>query len=173
MTTLPSQSSAPIENVNRGTLFALLAVPLGVIAWVLLQQLGFVFIYAALGYGIAWATLFFYLKGAGGPITRVGAVRVTIVTLLALGVSVFAGLASTALLNFTRFRHVSLVEAMSSPEFGDFFGDYLANSVELYILPILIGVVVGIFSLFGLLRRAFQSAAPPVDPAAPPAPTPL
>lgn len=170
MTILPAQPTAPIENVNRGTLFALGALPLGVIAWVLLQQLGFVFIFAALGYGIAWAALFLYQKGSGGGISRTGAFRVAIVTLLALGASAFGGLVGTAALNFSKFRHVSPIEALSSPAFGDFFNDYLANSVENYIIPILIGVVVGILSLFGLLRRAFQPAAAPVDPTAPPAP---
>ena len=76
--TQPSASSLPSENVQRGVIFALIVLPLGIVAWDILWSVGFVA--SIVAFGVAWAAVRLYRIGSGGRITRSGAIAVTVIT---------------------------------------------------------------------------------------------
>ncbi len=73
----------------RGTLLALLIIPAGIIAWVVLWQFGLIASIVALG--IAIGALWLYRIGSGGRISRTGAIRVTIITVVTLLLAFLGG----------------------------------------------------------------------------------
>ncbi|MES1169149.1 MAG: hypothetical protein ABUL47_00505, partial [Leifsonia sp.] len=66
--------SLPSENLQRGVIFALIALPAGVIAWDLLWSFGF--IASIVSFGIAYLAARLYRFGSGGRISRSGAIAV-------------------------------------------------------------------------------------------------
>ena len=75
----------PPENVTRGLLFSLIALPLGVILFVIIWNLGYVA--SIVGFAIAFAAFFLYKKGSGGRISVRGALLVGAVTLVTLAIA--------------------------------------------------------------------------------------
>src|SRR3982750_2359813 len=80
----------PVENVGRGTLFALLAVPAGVAVWLILWKFGF--IASIVGFGVVWAAVQLYVRGSGGVISRVGAVAILGIVVVTLLLSFLSGM---------------------------------------------------------------------------------
>ncbi|HWM34076.1 MAG TPA: hypothetical protein VNR36_07535 [Pseudolysinimonas sp.] len=81
----------PAENLMRGTLLALAALPAGVIAWAIVSAIGFVSGWLAIG--VALLALWLYRKGSGGRIGFNGATRVSIITVVTLIVAFVVGIA--------------------------------------------------------------------------------
>jgi hypothetical protein len=77
--------------VIRGTLFALGALVLGVIAWAIVSAIGFISGWVALG--IALVALWLYRKGSGGRISYTGAAWVSVLTFVTLIIAFFVGIA--------------------------------------------------------------------------------
>ena len=77
------------ENVGRGAPAALVTVPVGVIAWVIVW--GFGFVASIVGFVVALLALRLYLWGAG-RISRAGAAVVLLTTTVTLLVAFFAGI---------------------------------------------------------------------------------
>jgi hypothetical protein len=84
----PLTPSLPPENTTRGVLLALVALPVGVLVWLLLWSVGFVASIVAIG--IALAALFLYRRGSGGRIGTLGAATVTAITVVGI-VAAFVG----------------------------------------------------------------------------------
>lgn len=82
-------TSARVERVGRGALVALLILPAGVAAWLLVWSLGYVasIVAALVSVGAFWL----YTRGAGG-ISRVGALVVLGITVVTLLIAFFAGI---------------------------------------------------------------------------------
>jgi hypothetical protein len=80
-----SPSSLPSENFQRGVIFALIVLPLGILAWDVLWSVGFVA--SIVAFGVAWGAVRLYRIGSGGRITRNGAIAVTAITVVTLALS--------------------------------------------------------------------------------------
>src|SRR3954451_23687257 len=96
-TTVPS---LPAENVPRGPIFPLLITPAGVIVWTVIWAIGFIASIVALG--VAIGALALYRLGSGGRISRTGAIRVTVITIITLLLSFVVGIVSDAPAAFSR-----------------------------------------------------------------------
>jgi hypothetical protein len=151
----------PPENFVRGSLLALLAIPAGIIVFVLVWNLGFVS--AIVGFAVAFAASFLYRFGSGGRVSIRGAVVVTAITVGTLVLAFLIAIAS----DISQIRHESLLESL--------FGPYLLPAVGANGLSAVLAIVFGLLGCFTVLRTAFQQArgeaASPTlpPPAAPPA----
>lgn len=155
----PAAAAAPdVENVTRGTLFALVALPVGVAAWVIIWSFGF--IASIISFGIAWLAIVLYKVGSGGLIGKAGAVRVTIITLVTVALAIVAGLVSDVALPLSRIAGISPLDAVAHPQFGEFFSRYLSEAGGSLTISILMAIGFGVLGCFGLLRSAFAPAAP-------------
>jgi hypothetical protein len=167
----------PPENVLRGFLLALLAVPAGVLVFTLIWNLGF--IASIIGFGVAFLAFFLYRLGSGGRISIKGAAIITAITLGTLVLSfIFANVSDVATVYAQTFG-ISWVQVMLS-------ADFLPLALGLLFAPENLGSIAGnagLTLLFGalgcftVLRGAFQQAraasAPPTvqfPPISPPPP---
>ena len=90
----------PAENVTRGTLFALLALPAGVLVWGVVASFDFISGWIAIG--IAIFALWLYRKGSGGRIGFNGAARVAIISIVTLIIAYVVGIAVGYPVEFSR-----------------------------------------------------------------------
>jgi hypothetical protein len=172
--------STPSENVPRGTLLALLIIPAGIIVWVIIWGLGFIASIVALG--IAIGALWLYRLGSGGRISRAGAVRVTVITVVALLLAFWAGLVSDVLPLYAGQRNIDYVTALTSGEFWSLFNHAVANNFGDVAVQFVIALAFGALGCFSVLRTAFVqtraadaaagTVAPPISPTISPAPAP-
>jgi len=168
----PTTPSQPSENIPRGTLLALAIIPAGIIAWVILWQFGLIASLVALG--IALGALWLYRFGSGGRISRTGAIRITIITVVALLLAFLAGLVSDVVPFYASQRNIPVVSALTSGEFWEFFNHTLSNNLGNVAVQFVLALVFGALGCFSVLRTAFvqtraaeASAVPPVGSEAP------
>ena len=153
--------SLPAENIPRGTLMTLLIVPAGILAWVLLWQFGLVA--SIVAFGVAIGALWLYRFGSGGRISRTAAIRITIIVIVTLALSFFAGLVSDVVPLYASQRNIPILSALTSSEFWTFFNHALSNNFGNIAVPLLLAAVFGLLGCFSVLRTAFvQTRA--VDP---------
>lgn len=145
--------SLPSENIPRGTLIALLIIPAGILAWVLLWRFGIVA--SLVAFGIAIGALWLYRFGSGGRVSRTGAIRVTIITVVALVLAFLAGLVSDVLPMYANQRNLNPVAALTSPEFWSFFSHALGNNPGNVAVQLGLALVFGALGCFSVLRTAF------------------
>lgn len=142
---------------------ALLIIPAGVIAWVLLWQFGLVA--SIVAFGVAIGALWLYRFGSGGRISRTGAIRITIIVIVTLLLSFLAGLVSDVVPLYASQRNIDIVSALTSGEFWTFFNHALANNFGNVAFPLFLAAIFGLLGCFSVLRTAFvQTRA--VDPTA-------
>src|SRR3954469_4155893 len=113
--TLPSSSSPPAENLQRGVIFALIALPAGVIVWDILW--GFGFIASIVAFGIAYLAVRLYRFGSGGRVTRSGAIAIAVITIGTLIIAFISGFAVDRLGEYTRVSGQSIPESLVSSRF--------------------------------------------------------
>lgn len=154
----------PPENIPRGTILALVIVPAGIIVWTIIWSFGFIASIVALG--VALGALALYRFGSGGRVSRNGAIRVTIITVITLALSFVAGLAWDGLPIWTQQHGQSAVEALTDPRFWSAISR--AASHPDVLLSLGLAAVFGLLGCFSVLRTAFvQAAGGPTPPAAP------
>ena len=158
MTYQPAQPAPAYENVGRGTVVALLAIPAGVIVWVIIWSIGF--IASIVSFGVALLAMFLYRLGSGGQIGRTGAIRVAIITITTIALSIFTGLVVDVAVGISQVAQVSPIDALSSPAFWTVFNEYLGTAGAPLYGSIALAVVFGIFGCFSVLRRAFRATGP-------------
>ena len=165
MTYQPVQPAPAHEDVNRGTVVALLTIPAGVIVWVVIWSIGF--IASIVSFGVALLAMFLYKLGSGGQMGRAGAVRVTIITVVTIGISIVAGLVADVALGIAQVTGTDPITALSSPFFSEVFTEYTTGADSGALVPsLLLSVGFGILGCFSILRSAFKTtAAPVVNPA--------
>lgn len=146
-------SDPPPPSLARGILFAALAVPIGVVAWVGIWQAGF--ISAIVAFGVAWLALFLYRRGSRGEVTRAGFWVVVAITVVTLVLGFFGGVAwdMGTVLGF------ELPAAFADAEFWWLYRANLAENPELWsaytpdiLLSLLFGAL-GTFSVFRTLAK--------------------
>jgi hypothetical protein len=160
-------------NVQQGTVFALAAIPAGIVVYVLLYQFGFVA--SIVGFGVAWLATLLYRIGSGQDLDRTGAVRVAVVTLVTIVLAITAGI----IWNVTDLWSADEGSTAFAALFVSDFWDYLVYDLSdweyfsQYVPDILIGLTFGIIGCFSTLRAAFgrpRRVAPRVADPAPSAP---
>jgi hypothetical protein len=156
----------PPENVVRGLLLALIALPAGVIVFTLIWNLGF--ISAIIGFGVAFAAFFLYRLGSGGRVSLTGALVVTLVTVVTLILAfVFANVSDIANVYAQEFG-LSWFEVMGSPGFvpealGLIFSPEGLSAIGGSAAITLLFGVLGCFTVLrGAFKEARAAAAPPV-----------
>jgi len=184
--TQPSPSSLPPENVRRGVIFALLALPAGVIAWDLLWSVGF--IASIVAFGVAYLAARLYRLGSGGRVTRSGAIAIAVITIGTLIVAFISGFAVDIVGEYSRITGASITEALLSPRFWSIV--FTSMTAPQSLISLLLAAVFGALGCFSILRNAFRqttmvpgavgapatyalpptdtaAAEPPVDPSVP------
>jgi hypothetical protein len=142
----------PVENRRRGTSFALLILPAGIIVWSLVSAIGFIPGWIAIA--IALGALWLYRTGSGGRIGVGGAVRVSIITVVTLVLAFFAGVMAGNPFYFQRaFANGSVVEGIAAT---------LQNAGGDLLISILLPVIFAILGIFVVFRTAaIQRTLPP------------
>jgi hypothetical protein len=168
MTTSPSSAPTPArENVLRGTLLALVAVPVGVALWLVIWNLGY--LAAIVSFVVALGAAFLYRLGSGGIVSKVGASIVTGIVVLTVLLSFYSGLVSDFANVIAMQSDISPFEALGQPLFWSSFHAGLPVVFEAYTVDFLIALAFGALGAFSILRSAFQG---PQEPAASPAESP-
>ncbi|WP_187697852.1 hypothetical protein [Cellulomonas telluris] len=174
MSETPSGLAVPAspdrENVARGTLAALLTLPVGVVAWVVLWGFGFIAsIVAAL---VAFLALRLYVWGAG-RISRAGAAVVLLTTAVTLALAFFAGIVYDAVVAFSDGSGLGAWGTLTHPDFWPVFSEVLPEALPEYLPDFGWALGFGALGSFAVLRSAFAAAraadapadAAPADPA--------
>jgi len=170
----PAAPPLPPENLVRGLLLSLLTIPVGIIVFSVIYNLGFIASIVALG--VAFAAFFLYRLGSGGRVSMRGAVVIALVTIVTLVLAFIVAQYTVIAVALGGVWGVSWVEVLTSPEFPGIAGEILAD-------PTVSGEIAGdaaftfIFGLLGcgaILFNVFRAAraeqkAATVAPEAPPA----
>ncbi|MCC2315591.1 hypothetical protein [Cellulomonas xiejunii] len=153
---VPTTSAVPVrENVRRGTLAALVTVPVGVAAWVLIWGLGYVT--AFVGAVVAFLALRLYAWGAG-RISRVGAAIVLVTTAVTLLLAFFAGIVYDGATAFVEGSGLSAWSALTHGEFWPLFFEVLPDALPDYLPDLGWALGFGALGSFAVLRSAFAAA---------------
>ncbi|KAA1399304.1 hypothetical protein [Aeromicrobium ginsengisoli] len=153
----------PVENVGRGTLFALLAIPAGVAVWLILWKFGF--IASIVGFGVVWAAVQLYARGSGGSISRVGALLILAIVVVTLLLSFLSGMVYDAASEIGELSGLSTWEAFTHDSFWSVFWDAFPDALPSYRKDFLIAAAFGALGAFSMLRAVFQQAAQPAHTA--------
>jgi hypothetical protein len=147
--------AVPTERIGRGALFALGAIPAGVLVWVLIWQLGF--ISAIVAFGVVIAATFLYRLGSGGRVGKGGLAVIVGITLVTLFVAFFAGLA----VEMAGVLGYVLPASLTDPIFWDDFAYNVFDNPELWselTLSIVMTVVFAVLGTFGVVRQLSKEA---------------
>jgi hypothetical protein len=138
----------PVENVARGTLLALLAIPAAVLAFAIVGALfGGVSGIAAIV--VPYIAAFLYRLGAGAALSRAGWAPFIAVTAVAIVIGTVTGIGSTA---WTAFNSVGGKNALVNPAFWRTVGNQFTISLADNAVPILIGLVLGAVGIVSVIR---------------------
>ena len=152
--TAPEPAPEPDENVSRGALVALLAIPAAIlgfvaVAWVFSAAGGeFPVLVIALAFLVPTVTAWLYTKGAGAKPGSAGRLWFILISLVAVVLGAAASLVATAYFAFTRVGG-------DGGLFGSAFATTVGNklgSMDL-VVPLGIAVVLGVVSIFLTLRQ--------------------
>ncbi|WP_314212783.1 hypothetical protein [Pseudarthrobacter equi] len=148
---LPAPSAR--EDVVRGTVYALAAAPVGIIAWMVLWNMGWMASIVAFVAAALAARL--YVLGTGGPISRRGAWVVAAVTLVTVLLSFWGGM----LLDAAKYLGGGSPLAMLvDPGTWDFLMFNVTTNRELidaYAGDFLVALLFSALGCFFTLRRLF------------------
>jgi asparagine N-glycosylation enzyme membrane subunit Stt3 len=155
VTPAPQEPVAAVENVRRGTLFALIAIPVGVAAWMVIWGLGFIAaLVAAL---VAFLAVRLYVAGAKG-FSRVGAVVVLLVTVVTLLLAFFGGVVLDAAVGLGEATGLGTWGAFTHAEFWPTFWEIAPEAAPDYTRDLLLALGFGALGSFVTLRAAFAAA---------------
>jgi len=146
--------SAPTENVSRGALVALLAIPAAILAFVIVAWVfdlaggTYPLLAIAVAFLVPNITAWLYTKGAGAKLSSAGRLWFILISLVAVLLGAVASVIATAYFAFTRVGG-------DGGLFGSAFATTVGNklgSMDL-VVPLGIAVVLGIVSIFLTLRQ--------------------
>jgi hypothetical protein len=147
----------PISKSQRrkGILVASLAIPVGIIAWDILWNFGF--IASVISYGIAWAAIKLYTKSTSArPDKEVAKILLGIIV-LGVVLSFLSGMAMDAQLSYSDQMHISAIQAFTR---GDFWIFYLTNLGygdiwSQYVGDIIVSLVFAALGSYGIVKDLF------------------
>ncbi|WP_125612733.1 hypothetical protein [Specibacter cremeus] len=151
----PTPPARPVEDLVRGTVFAAIAIPLGVLLWLIIWNFGVVA--SIVAWLVAFAAGRLYALGAGHP-TRRGAWIVVAVTVVTLVLAFLGGM----WLDMVKELGLNPVDAVFDTATWGLFADNLTNNAELwsaYTKDILMAAAFCALGCFFTLRRIFAASA--------------
>lgn len=148
-------SAPPPERVARGLLFALATIPLGVVLWVVIWQLGYVAAFVSLA--IVLGAAFLYRLGSGGRVSMKGLLVILGVTIVTIVLAFLAGVA----VDIASFLGMSLFPALGNGEFWDTFALNIFDNPEMwaeYMPDIIMTVIFAALGTVGVIWSIFKEA---------------
>jgi hypothetical protein len=145
------------ENIVRGTLFALIVIPVGVALWAIIWSFGIVA--AIVAFVVAYGAVWLYRKGSGGDITRAGAFISTAIVIVTLLLAFWVGLVVDYVRAVVDQVGISPMEALQSPAFWPAFNSDFAELVKINLPSFGFAILFGALGSFRVLRSAFRQAA--------------
>jgi hypothetical protein len=159
---------APPENVQRGIAVALVALPLGIVAWDLLWSFGVVA--SIVAFGVAWAALRLYRLGSNGGFSRTGAIAVLVITVVTLVLAYISGFAVGLLPSYSEVTGGTVADALVD---GRFWEQVFANIADpSRTVQLVLAIVFGALGCARILVAAFRSTRPQAAAAPAPGPAP-
>lgn len=140
----------PTEGVLRGLVLALLVIPVGATAWVLLWNFGFVA--SIVSFGIAWGAVRLYRIGSGGAVSRGAFWGIVGIIVVALAVSMLAAIAS----DLISATGLGMTAALTSDDFWSLYWHNVFGNGRMwaaYLPSILMMIVFGALGCFNTIRR--------------------
>ncbi|MHC5797762.1 hypothetical protein ACVXZ4_16555 [Lacisediminihabitans sp. FW035] len=166
----PEGAPTPLpENVVRGGIFALVAVPVGIVLWVVIWSIGIVS--AIVAFAVAAFAAWLYRKGSGGLVSKVGALVIAAIVLGTILLSFYFGLVS----DYAKFAgeqlglnpFAAVLDPLFWPNFNADFGLLLNGNL----LNLVFALALGTLGAFSVIRKAYRSGSAPAPAAvAPPVP---
>ena len=167
--TLPPADAAPHplpENIVRGGLFALVAVPVGIVLWVIIWSIGIVS--AIVAFAVAAFAAWLYRKGSGGLVSKLGAVVIAGIVLGTILLSFYFGLVS----DFAKYAGEQLglnpFAAVLDPAFWPNFNADFGLLLNGNLLNLVFALVLGALGAVSVIRKAYKSGNTPVPSVAAP-----
>jgi hypothetical protein len=148
--TAPLKPQRPIEDVARGALLSLLAIPVGVVLWTLIWSVGIVA--SIVAFVIAIAAVWLYRRGSGGLISRSGAWIVTLVVVVTLLLSFWVGMVVDYAGGLAHLNY------LSEPRFFDLFNSDFAVNFNNDLPSFGLALLFSALGCFRVLGRAFATA---------------
>lgn len=148
-------SSTPAERVGRGALLALLVIPAGVGAWLLVWSFGY--IASIVAAGVAFGAFWLYTRGAGG-ISRLGALVVLGITVVTLLLAFFSGIVLDAARGFGEGSGLGTWGAFTHEQFWPTFWDIVPPVLPDYGSDFAWALGFGALGSWATLRTAFAAA---------------
>lgn len=132
----PAEAQAPQkENILLGTLLALVAIPVGIVAWVFVWSLGY--IAAIVAAGIALLVMFMYRLGAK-RISIIGVIIIAVISLATVVIAFYAGLVHDYTSAVSNMYGLSYWQVLTTPGF-------LSDAMSLVTMPEVFAEVQGDF----------------------------
>lgn len=111
-------------NTKKGLLLASIVAPVGIAAWVILWQMGF--IASIVAFGVAYGAVWLYKKGSGDDKVQKAVLPLLAIILVTVILAFLAGVVSDGWYAYTtKFEGT---ESFWSAEFWGFIGDNFANA---------------------------------------------
>ena len=151
----PLPSHGPGEDVVRGIIFAAAVIPLGIILWLVIWNLGVVA--SVVAWAIAAGAARLYALGAGHP-TRRGVWAILLITVVTLVLAFIGGMWLDMVHQFGTNPMAALVDG----DTWKIFGENLTQNRDLwkdYTVSILSALAFGALGCFFTLRRLFATTA--------------
>jgi hypothetical protein len=161
--TAPIAPAHSTENVVRGGLLALIAIPVGVILWVVIWSFGVVA--SIVAFVIALAAVWLYRRGSGGIITRTGAFVVTAIVIVTLALSFYFGLVVDYARAISDQTGLDPWAVFNNRIFWPSFNEDFGAMVQANTLNFLLALAFGVLGSFRVLRSAFRTARASDSPA--------
>ena len=149
--------TSPTENVARGALFTLAAIPAGMAAFMLTSYVLDVASGLA-AIAIPTAAAWLYAKGAGAPLSKKGWMSFISITAIAVVIGVVTGVIAGAFYAFTK---VGGDGGLLSPAFLTTVSNRFTSGEAT--VTILLGLALGIFGIVGVVRRSRAPISPAAD----------
>lgn len=141
------------KNRSTGLSMALLAIPAGVILWVIIWRMGFVA--SIVSFAIAAGAVWLYEKGSKTEITKNELLPIIFIILAGVILAFISGIASDA---WDGYVEIGKTEDLSGILFTDFFFTNLGKSElwSLYVNDIIMTIGFTALGTFGVLRDLFK-----------------
>jgi hypothetical protein len=149
-------STPPAEKIGRGVFLALIALPLGVAAWLLIWSWGYMASIVALGVAILAA--FLYRLGSGGRIGKIGALAVTLITVGTIAIAFYAGLVLDAATAIGAEVGLGWFDVATHPLFGETFSAMLADNADSIFGDVVLAVIFTALGAGGVLFSVFRES---------------
>lgn len=174
--TIPVPLPDPTKTIDykSGALYAINGLVLGVVAWIIIWQMGIMA--SIVSFGMAWAILWFYTKGAGG-FDRKSAYIVIAFIVAGIILCILSGIASdlvkAIMKDSQEARDAGVVRLLTNPNFWGYFvtnlfgGDGLIVGYTTDILWSIALAGAGVFqTIYGALRDTSAKQALAEQPTA-------